>query len=170
MVKTFFAFVLSVSMLFSVEAFAGAKGYKVVFVDLTPGEKIKPLFVQYRKTVALGGLSSCWGERKGDWIDIAYVKSQPLNVTPASLRLAAAGDAVAVKDLSLQLRHHRDDEITDGFDGAYLVVLEGKDNVIVGVSRDGSLRKAKPFRDKSIKSLDYSLCDASSAFDAAFRK
>ena len=148
--------------------FAGARGYRVVFIDLTPGQQFKPIFQKYRKITNMQSVSHCWDARKGDWIDIAYVKTQPINVAPETIRLSASGDGTSVKELARLLGSHRDDEITSGFDGAYFVTKEGGQYVVAGLSRDATFLKAPPVQVKSIKSLDRSLCAASAAFDKSF--
>lgn len=149
-------------------ALAGARGYRVVFIDLTPGQQLKPIFLKYRKITNLQSLSRCWYERKGDWIDIAYVKTQPIIIAPQTLKLAAAGDKASTKEFAHLLITYRDDEIASGFDGVYFVTKEGGQYVVTGLSRDTSLIKAPPIRVKSIKTLDQSLCKASAAFDKSF--
>jgi len=148
--------------------FAGVRGYRVVFIDLTPGQQFKPIFLEYRDTTNLQSISHCWNEQKGDWIDIAYVKTQPTSITPEKIKLSAAGDEVSIKEFARLLSSYRDDEITSGFDGAYFVAKEGGQYVVTGLSRDASILKAPPLRVKSIKSLDQSLCAASAAFDKSF--
>ena len=149
-------------------AFAGVKGYKVVFIDLTPSEQFKPIFMQYRKTITPQTTSRCWMARKGDWIEIAYVKKQPIDIAPESMRLAAVGDNVSIRKFSALLGQYKDDEITSGFDGAYLIEEKDDQYAVVGISRDGSFVKSLPFRSKSIKALDQGLCVAAAAFDKAF--
>lgn len=148
--------------------FAGVRGYRVVFIDLTPGQQFKPIFLKYRKTTTLQTVSRCWGGRKGDWIDIAYVKTQPISVAPETIRLSAAGDEASIKEFARLLSSYRDDEITSGFDGAYFVVKERGQYVVAGLSRDASFLKAPPVRVRSTKSLDQSLCAATAAFDKSF--
>jgi len=148
--------------------FAGVRGYRVVFIDLTPGEQFKPIFQKYRKMINLQSVSHCWEARKGDWIDIAYIKTQPIDVALETIKLSAAGDEASVKKFARLLNSYKDDEITSGFDGAYFVAKEGGRYVVSGLSRDATFLKAPPVRVKSIKSLDQSLCAASAAFDKSF--
>lgn len=147
---------------------AGVRGYRVVFIDLTPGQQLKPIFLKYRKITNLQSVSHCWDGRKGDWIDIAYVKTQPIIIAPQTIQLAAAGDEASIKEFARLLSAYRDDEIASGFDGAYIVAKEGGRYVVAGLSGGGSFLKAFPMRGKSIKSLDQSLCEASAAFDKTF--
>lgn len=149
-------------------AFAGVRGYRVVFIDLTPRQQFKPIFQKYREMTNMQSVSQCWEARKGDWIDIAYIKTQPISITPEKIKLSAAGDEVSVIEFARLLSSYRDDEITSGFDGAYIVAKEGGQYVVTGLSRDASILKAPPLRVKSIKSLDQGLCAASAAFDKSF--
>lgn len=148
--------------------FAGVRGYRVVFIDVTPGQKFKALFLSYRETTSLQNLSQCWNGRKGDWIDIAYVKTQPINVAPNTLKRSASGDEASVREFAKLLSSYRDDEVATGFDGAYFVTQERGQYVVTGLSRDASFIKAPPIRVKSVKSLDQGLCVASAAFDKSF--
>lgn len=149
-------------------AFAGVRGHKVVFIDLTPGQQFKPIFQKYMEITSMQSVPHCWDEQKGDWIDIAYVKTQPINITPERIKLSAAGDEVSIKEFARLLSSYRDDEITSGFDSAYFFAKEGGQYVVTGLSRDASILKAPPLRVKSIKSLDQGLCEASAAFDKSF--
>lgn len=148
--------------------FAGVRGYRVVFIDLTPGQQFNPIFQKYRKMINIQSISPCWDARKGDWIDIAYVKTQPIDVAPETIKLSAVGDEASAKEFARLLNSYKDDEITSGFDGAYFVAKEGDQHVVSGLSRDATFLKAPPVRARSIKSLDKSLCAASAAFDKSF--
>lgn len=106
-------------------ASAGVRGYRVVFIDLTPGQQLIPIFLKYRKITNLQSVSHCWDGRKGDWIDIAYVNMQPIIISPQTIKLAAAGDEASIKKFARLLSAYRDDEIASGFDGAYFATKEG---------------------------------------------
>lgn len=157
------------TLLFSINwSIAGVRGYSVVFIDLTPGRQFKPIFLKYRESTNLQTVSRCWGGRKGDWIDIAYVRTQPISVDLKTIRLSAAGDETGTKEFARLLSSYRDDEITSGFDGAYFLTKERGQYVVAGLSRDASFLRASPIRVKSVKSLDQSLCAAAAAFDKSF--
>lgn len=150
------------------EVSAGIRGYRIVFIDLTPREQFKPIFLEYRKSTTLKTASRCWSSRKGDWIDVAYVKTQPIRITQNLLISASSGDASSVKHFSILLKKYRDDELESGFDGAFFATKEKSQNFIIGISNDGMRTKSLPFLKKSIKTLDQGLCEAADAFDNAF--
>ncbi len=82
---------------------------------------------------------------------------------------AFAGDASSVRKLSRMLAAYADDEVPSGFDGAYLVgTVEGVIEM-VGVSVDASVAKVKIADPADIRQMYRALCEASAAFDKAFR-
>jgi hypothetical protein len=114
-------------------------------------------------------LSSCWESRKGDWIKIAYVKTQPIRMPRDAIMAAIAGYASSWRKLSLMLVAYADDEVPSGLDGTYLVgTVEGVIEM-AGVSVDASVAKVKIADPADLRQMDRALCDASAAFDKAFR-
>lgn len=144
------------------------KGYKVVFLDLTSDQQFKMLFSKYRSSLDASSVSSCWGARKGDWIDVAYFKAQPIKISREKLDLLSKGDSVVAQDFSKSMVAYQDDQISSGFDGAYLVRAEKSGFGIRGILRDAVFSKYFPVRKNSLNSLDFALCSAASAFDAHF--
>lgn len=146
----------------------GVRGYKVVFIDLTPDQEGRTTFAEYRRTHTMRSVSRCWTDRKGNWIDIAYAKTQPIDLSQMAIRRAAAGDTTHVKEFARLLRAFRDDEISAGFDGAYIVTKENGQYVVTGLAGDASMVKASPVQRLSVMSLDLRLCAAAAAFDRSF--
>lgn len=126
MKRNFCKILVSLLLLNIVPASAGIKGYKVMFVDLTSNQEFKPIFIRYRASTNIQSVSECWNARKGDWIDIAYVKTRPIAISNNSIEQAVTGDDISLKNFSNLLSAYRDDEITSGFDGAYIVTQEKK--------------------------------------------
>jgi len=147
---------------------AGVTGYKVVFLDLTSDQRFKILFSKYRSSLDASSVSSCWDDRRGDWIDVAYFKTQPIKISREKLNLLSKGDPVAAKDFSKSMVAYQDDQISSGFDGAYLVRAENNGFAIRGISRGAVFSKYFPVRKNSLNSLDFALCSAASVFDAHF--
>jgi hypothetical protein len=168
MKNIFCKILVSLLLLNIVPASAGIKGYKVMFVDLTSSQEFKSIFIKYRASTNIKSVSECWNARKGDWIDIAYAKTRPIAIFNDSIELAVTGDDVSLKNFSNLLSAYRDDEITSGFDGAYIVMQEKRGYTVIGLSRDGTIIKSLNFSKKSIKNLDRGLCAASAAFDKSF--
>lgn len=161
-------FGVMVQAIFSGDAIAGVRGYKVVFVDLDADQESKAAFQYYRKAMTLSRLSSCWEGRKGDWIQMAYAKTQPIRMPLDAIKAAFAGDDSSLRKFSRMLAAYVDDEIPSGFDGAYLVRTVGGVTEIVGVSVDASVTKVKLGSRADLRQMDRALCDASAAFDKAF--
>lgn len=147
---------------------AGTRGYKILFIDLTPEQSFKPIFLEYRKIMTLENISNCWSQRKGDWIDIAYIKTQPINASQKTIRLAAQGENVSKREFARLLDSYHDDQITSGFDGAYFATKEKNRYFLSGLSRDGSYLKSSSIQQASVKSLDTVLCSVTRAFDRRF--
>jgi hypothetical protein len=166
------AFFRSFILLFFVfscsHALAGVKGYKVVFLDLTPDQQFKMLFSKYRSSLDASSVSSCWDARRGDWIDVAYFKTQPIKISREKLDLLSKGDVVTARDFSRSMVSYRDDQISSGFDGAYLVRADKSGFAIRGISRGAVFSKYFTVRKNSLNSLDFALCSAASVFDAHF--
>jgi hypothetical protein len=150
------------------QALAGMKGYKVVFLDLTPDQQFKVLFSKYRSSFDASSVSACWEARKGDWIDMAYIKTQPIDISREKKDLIALGNAIAVRDFAKSMAAYRDDQVLAGFDGAYVVTAEKDGFSVRGISKGAGISKYFPVRPKSLKSLDLALCSAASVFDADF--
>lgn len=153
---------------FAGDAIAGVRGYRVVFIDLDAGQENNAAFQHYRQSVNLSRLSPCWASRKGDWIQIAYAKTQPIRMSPDAIKAAFAGDASSLRKFSRMLAAYTDDEIQSGFDGAYMVGTVGGFSEMVGVSVDASFAKVKIADAADLRQMDRALCDASAAFDKAF--
>jgi hypothetical protein len=152
----------------SSHAVSGVRGYRVVFIDLTPSQSYKQTFLRYRETANLQQLSSCWSARKGDWIDVAYVKSQPILISREQIKSAAAGDSASIRRFSDLLRKYRDDEISSGFDGAYIVTKKKDQVVVVGLSIDGHWVQHPLPKAQGIQTLDRAVCISAAAFDKSF--
>ncbi len=148
-------------------ALAGSKGYTVVFIDLTPKQLFKPLFLKYREETNFQNLSRCWQNLKGDWIDLAYVNKQPIQMSNESIKKAARQEQASVKKLATLLKQSTIDDVS-GFDGIYIVIQENDRYEMVGISNDASFQKFSSLQPESIKSLDKGLCVVSSAFDKNF--
>lgn len=165
--RTYFIFFIALFVC-SESAYSGNRGYKVVFFDTNKVFQNKELFKKYRNQYSFDTLGSCWKERNGHWIDIAYVNKLPTGINNKLISDVQQQSPNAIKKLKKILSDYRDDEIDTGFDGIYIAENKNNTLVIQGISSSGESVISNKQLPISLKQFDLLICKASKAFDKTF--
>jgi hypothetical protein len=165
--RTYFIFFIALFVC-SESAYSGNRGYKVVFFDTNKSLQNKALFEKYRNQYGFDILGSCWKERNGNWIDIAYINKLPTGLNNKLISDVQQQSPNAIKKLKEILSDYRDDEIDTGFDGIYIAENKNNTLVIQGISSTGESVISNKQLPISLKQFDLLICKASKAFDKTF--
>ena len=150
------------------QTFAGNRGYVVVFLDTSTEEHAKEIFHSYRATYDIKRISPCWRTRRGEWIYSAYVKHVPSWLSKDRSDEIVKNNKKTIAETASRMSTYRDDLIKTGFDGAFIAAIINSRWEIIGLSRDGRVRRAKIDGPLVPQTLDKALCEAAGAFDPAF--
>ncbi|WP_124950424.1 hypothetical protein [Sulfuriferula thiophila] len=165
--RTYFIFFIALFVC-SESAYSGNRGYKVVFFDSNKVFQNKTLFKKYRNQYGFDTLGSCWKERNGNWIDIAYINKLPTGINEKLIYDVQHQLPGAIGKLKYILSNYKDDEIDNGFDGIYIAENKNNTLVIQGISSSGESVITNKQLPISLKQFDLLICKASKAFDKKF--